>query len=439
MTLKLHQKCKEQLINVLKEQLPKITVSNRKFLDRKSAIYLFFAEKVLPESGDLKINLARFIGESPVYDFIYETLVRELSEQQKYDSESVNLELTKLAEYENPEVVATRLVQDFESLPWQYTFTITFHKEISESLLSSIVSKNLSRYMRISRIDESFSKNYPLNSGIEERDRSLAGRSLLSALLIPIENEWEKDSLCLQFTQEGFVGYYGDTETTETVRDNLKAFCGLGIALRLFQVDTKYRPTPTKAKFYIHRQINDEWVVQNTKELDSSISDTFHDLVLHDLDGQLKSKEHHKAWIAEVLDDMSKVFENRSLTAKLLLACQWLFDSYSGRNELLSFVQTTIAIEILLGDKASSDQMGLGVLLRNRCAYLIGSTQSQRDEILKDFQKIYDVRSKIVHGGKSRINFIERSLFRKLQWMCRRVIQEEVKLLKEDLKKKVEP
>jgi hypothetical protein len=62
-----------------------------------------------------------------------------------------------------------------------------------------------------------------------------------------------------------------------------------------------------------------------------------------------------------------------------------------------------VAMEILLGDKAVSDLMGLGELLRNRCAYLIGDSQTQREEILDEFKKIYEVRCQIVHRGKSRL------------------------------------
>ena len=76
---------------------------------------------------------------------------------------------------------------------------------------------------------------------------------------------------------------------------------------------------------------------------------------------------------------------------------------------------------------------GLGELLRNRCAYLIGTTHDQRKEILDEFKEIYDVRSKIVHRGKARLNLHERTLFSKLQWVCRRVIQEEIKLLMKDV------
>ena len=77
--------------------------------------------------------------------------------------------------------------------------------------------------------------------------------------------------------------------------------------------------------------------------------------------------------------------------------------------------------------------LGLGELLRNRCAYLIGKSHKQREEVLADFRDIYDLRSKIVHRGKVRLHLKERSLFAKLQWMCRCVIQEEVQLLQKDL------
>ena len=91
-----------------------------------------------------------------------------------------------------------------------------------------------------------------------------------------------------------------------------------------------------------------------------------------------------------------------------------------------------VVLEILLGEKDSSDEIGLGELLRNRCAYLISKTHKDRSEILQDFKRIYAVRSQIVHRGKSRLTPDERSLFHNLRWMCRRVIQEELTLLKAD-------
>jgi hypothetical protein len=96
---------------------------------------------------------------------------------------------------------------------------------------------------------------------------------------------------------------------------------------------------------------------------------------------------------------------------------------------MLSFVQTIVVLEILLGDDTANDDLGLGQLLRNRCAFLIGKSHEQRADILRDFTKIYRVRSQIVHRGKSRLSREERALFFQLQWICMRVIQEELRLL----------
>jgi hypothetical protein len=104
-------------------------------------------------------------------------------------------------------------------------------------------------------------------------------------------------------------------------------------------------------------------------------------------------------------------------------------ESFGGADEMLSFVQAAVVLEILLGDKAASDVVGLGELLRNRCAYLISRSQAEREQILQDFQRIYAVRSNIVHAGKKRLNMAEWRLFLRLRWICQRVIREEARLL----------
>ena len=150
------------------------------------------------------------------------------------------------------------------------------------------------------------------------------------------------------------------------------------------------------------------------------------------MNGYLDTDEKKANHIEGSLEKISKALHQESESEKVQLAGRWLFDSYSGENELLSFVQTTVALEILLGEKESSDLMGLGELLRNRCAYLIGDSHKQRKEILNDFNEIYSIRSKIVHRGKNKLKRYERVLFYKLQWMVNRVIQEEIKLLGKD-------
>lgn len=247
----------------------------------------------------------------------------------------------------------------------------------------------------------------------------------------PIEQDWDRESVYLQISTSGFVGKYLSTQTTEDVISTFRAFCGLSIALRLMKVEYSYHSPSPKIYFNIHRYIKDKWIYKETEELNENLSRTAIDLVFHDLDGKLDDDQKKKNWIIGCISKLKKVFVNTEKTEKIILAGQWFFDSYSGRNELLSFIQTMVALEILLGDKATSDVVGLGELLRNRCAYLIGKDHLQRENILQEFKEIYDIRSRIVHRGKSRLTFNERRLFHNLQWMCRRVIQEEINLITE--------
>lgn len=414
---------------VVAEHLPKIRVTHRQFLERSSTVMLLLADGALPETGPVRQQLERYIGELPFTHFATELLSKNLFEKGKYDSSSEPLSLTEIPEHLDPKELANYLVDEFESLPWSYSLTIELGGDIGKLFAKSLPTFAISDFMRLITPNEKFAALFPLKSGVEAIDTSLGG-GILGFLPPP---KWNPESTYLQVDIEGFIGRYGDSATFEEVLALFKAFCGLGIALRLFKVKYIYRPIPAKAKFFVHRKVDGTWSIEKAIELDSSTSDTFNDLILDDLNEQLSTEKDKVVWMQKVLEDMACVFRNHHNSQKIILASQWLLDSCSGRNELLSFVQTVVAMEILLGEKAISDLLGLGELLRNRCAYLISGSHKQREEILSDFKKIYELRSCIVHRGKAKLTLNERSLFSKLQWMCRRVIQEEVNLLKQDI------
>lgn len=83
-------------------------------------------------------------------------------------------------------------------------------------------------------------------------------------------------------------------------------------------------------------------------------------------------------------------------------AIQWCFDSYISENKTLSFLQVCIALEALLGDEGYNGS--LTETLADRCSYLISSDIKGRKSIKKDFKKLYDVRSKLVHGNATELD-----------------------------------
>lgn len=406
--------------------MPTIEVNNKKFLKRESTAGFLIANESLPEHGPIIDELNSIIGEWPLYDFLYGYLSKELNDQQEYSSEDPLLKINEIDEYSDIEATAHRLVEEFNSLPWKYRFTIDIKSSLAPYFFDNAVF-NITDTIRIIKPDESFSTEHPLESPDGRSSRGLRGLAMLGSYM---PREWKDDSLYLQIDSDGFIGKYVSTQTTETVLSKIKAFCGLSIALRLLKVEHTYHPATPKMHLIAHKWNSTQWLFDESEDLNDDISRAISDLTFHDLDGHLDTDSKKASWIKSKLEDIGAVFNNAEKSEKIVLAGQWFFESYSGRNELLSFIQTIVSLEILLGDKASSDVIGLGELLRNRCAYLIGKTHDQRKDILDDFKKIYDIRSKIVHRGKSKLTIDERILFRKLQWICRRVIQEEITLLK---------
>jgi hypothetical protein len=257
-----------------------------------------------------------------------------------------------------------------------------------------------------------------------------------------LKRKWNQETSYLQLDTEGLIGRYSGATPSEDATSSLKAFFGLCLALHFLRTKQAKEGTlgallgvGTTAKSYliVHKHEDDKWVVWTTLELPRDISETLNNFEVNDFDGRIDA-QNIGSWISNRLQLISSAFRNASKAEKVLLAGQWLLDSYIGKNELLSFVQTMVAMEILLGEKAKSDIIGIGELLRNRCAYLIGESHSEREQILDDFNKIYDVRSRIVHRGKSNLARDERVLFGKLQRICQRVITKELELFIEDEK-----
>jgi len=97
-------------------------------------------------------------------------------------------------------------------------------------------------------------------------------------------------------------------------------------------------------------------------------------------------------------------------------SARWYLDSFSRTTGAIQrIVSATISIESLLGDKKQAEKLGLTSLLANRLAYLVGHSASHRDDIIRQFERLYDVRSHIVHSGKATLEASEKTTLTDLQ------------------------
>ncbi len=202
-------------------------------------------EKVIPQ-GKQREALNAYLSESPFEDFVSLQLSQELLETQKYDSKKRLMKLSELPGYEDNQATATRLTQEFQSLPWEYVLSFPLPLQIGGTIRKAMENHPISDGIKFVVPDETFSTEYSLTSGIEARDSKLTrdigipddstgGTSALSLALATVgqafmKPKWNSEIPYLQIHVKGFIGCYGLTAPMEDGIDYLKALLGLAVA-----------------------------------------------------------------------------------------------------------------------------------------------------------------------------------------------------------------
>ncbi|MCK7312796.1 HEPN domain-containing protein [Enterobacter bugandensis] len=107
-------------------------------------------------------------------------------------------------------------------------------------------------------------------------------------------------------------------------------------------------------------------------------------------------------YIDVITQKSSQLYKDSSNEARRIkMAIDWYITSYANEDSVMAFLQLCMGLEAIFGD--DQDQGGLTKTLGDRCAYLIGKNIRQRKNIKDAFNKIYTIRSKIVHGVINKI------------------------------------
>lgn len=418
----LHPKCRSRLKEAIEETLTHLEIEHGSFL--RFSHFDKLATKILPTN--LQMEAQNWISETPLQDFVFGFLGEELRRRYVYDFSSASKRLRDLPEFGDLNELADKLIDEFESLPWLYLFV--FKTPLTVNGVTSAI------------LDD----DWEIRPGLRLRTGSS-----LSAAALPLEiekgGEWGLASLLSRPPWHGpvewssnvyylcgeYSGFFADSLKTEIVRDFefvLRSFCGVALANEILVRQGPPPLIPTQLPIHVYQTSRDgSFTLKRSSLVPANFSSELECLRWKDLD-----LSYAETLFRYRVNELRLAFPSESDRGPIQLAGQWYFDSLCTTDDLLSFVQVMVAIEILLGDKATSEAIGLGQLLANRCAYLIGRTNSDRTEILANFHKIYDIRSQIVHSGKNRLTQGERDGLFLARWMCRRVIQEELKLLAGD-------
>lgn len=429
MSLGLHVNLRKKLTETLIEILPHIEIVRGIGVTEASRIALQVIDRSLPGHGEISENLYRWISDQPLSDFLVGAINNALMTDQFVDGSEHPI--TSVPGWSDVNSKAEGLINDLENLPCMFLATTSAPDGMDQFLEANDGEFRLSKAVRVALASDKFPEEYPVTTDDEERDRKIWGSTLLGDLVRPDGAKYEWKGAYLQVIKQGFIGRLTETVTEHDLIGDFKALWGVQLALGLATRKRSWSPFPAKRKLILHRRAGNKLELMLRIELDTASSQLADEIKFDDwLPKNLPIKNKIEIYKRE-FDKLDLIFASDPEAERLRLAARWLFDSYATENELLAYVQAMVCLEIILGDASLIGEIGLGELLRNRCAYLIGKTSVQRNEILKDFKEIYDVRSHIVHRGKNRISARERGYYSKLIWYCKRCIQEELNLLQE--------
>lgn len=411
MSISIDQRLKARLIELLAAQLSQAVVWWDCFIFEGDVLGLAEIQSSFPDKGKIANELRAFIGDDAFPVFVRGELNRHFKGRE-FRNDAETKALTSYPGYEDPAVLATKLVDSFCSLPWRYQVCM--------------------------RLPEGFGgllEMYPYGWQLSDRHRIVLGstlknpgpshRNALVGLLSGNFHEryWDESAAYLQIDVEGYFRE-DKTEPVMSARDDFFSFIGLGLAFGLFGtgIGTTLGAPPVSHQLIVYRASDEDTGGPSVVKIDDHLQSGIRNLSV------LFGVKDEGDKLEEALRRIGSVF--RSENGKgLRLSARWLFDSHCGRDELLSYVQATVAIEILLGDEETDPDVGLTTLMANRCAYLVATTGEARAHVLKSFRDIYKIRSKIVHRGKSRLNSTEVMLFNHLTSLVRLVIDKEQRLL----------
>jgi hypothetical protein len=320
------------------------------------------------------------------YEFVYEAIENKTANGKKLEGNLWDI----LGEEEGQKL--TESIKNYIiSIPRTYDIYIPF-PNISESLPKSInLSNDISLIVFVDKEE--------IPGGYQKGIRGIFSEQL------------ELNKLYYKQRLNGYCGRQLENISLKRAVNNFKILLHQGIYKKLFKLSPVDKARVGLQGMMAHYQVPKVNVSSvditgdsnklKTAELPLDFSILL-DNISFDFENVLLAKAKEIGQLAIAIDTyLKKAIEliecDDEESKRVKASIQWCFDSHIARNKTLAFLQVCIGLEALLGDDSPTGS--LTATLADRCSYLISPDIKGRKQIKKDFEDLYEVRSKLVHGN----------------------------------------
>lgn len=175
----------------------------------------------------------------------------------------------------------------------------------------------------------------------------------------------------IELVVDGFVEDLTSTRSVEEAMLMVRSLSGFLLSSPVVRSNATYPLVPSESPLYIYLSTDDGNRLLRSHMLPSDYSEKIRSFEWTEVDDLYGAK--WATWMnffSGILRPALTATHDKNAVRR---ASQWYFDSECGSNELLQFIQAPVCLEILLGDKTTSDVLDISELFSNRCAYLLAT------------------------------------------------------------------
>lgn len=410
----------QSLILTIAEKLGELTVKNDMFIDTAGLKWIDDLSSRL--DAGFRDKLIRNCGSRGIKDFLVAEIQRRLQSKYSYNKVSDKKPIADYPEFKNLLSVSRQIVERMKRLPFPYRVTLGLPLTFSEPILPYIESTAFKTHKASIVAPAGLPNPFPLETGNPRLDYGLFSDWLDQDA---IEDSINEKRLYFSILVDGYAGGEGSQILARQLEDDLRAFYGAAQALSMLENHYSIQEGSKKPQVMVHHEDKHRTIVY-TGSMEEELWSAHYQLsTFWWMEGLPENRRAGE--IAEKMGLIAQIYSDDLALRRIYTACIWFYRANVSKRPLDALLESTIAMEVMLGDEKESEGVGLTKLLRNRCAYMLGQDQSEREAILQSFTDLYKLRSAIVHSGRHRASESERAVVSQALGLCGRVIAHELR------------